>query len=210
MPGSSHAKTETQGRLRFHKQHQDAMTETIRYRYRLRFAKTIDLRFTGHLDLHRALERTLRRASLPLAYTQGFNPRPRLNLASALPLGFASECELADFWFEEELSADQILADLQLASPPGLQILALGIFFTIGLFIPFMNDAEHLARHNAANTLPVYLVANSLYVFSWGVLAYKMAGSIKDRVILLGGAFTVFLVLHFTLYAPLFPEFYWS
>jgi radical SAM-linked protein len=101
------------------------MTETIRYRYRLRFAKTIDLRFTGHLDLHRALERTLRRASLPLAYTQGFNPRPRLNLASALPLGFTSECELADFWFEEELPANQILADLQLASPPGLQILAL-------------------------------------------------------------------------------------
>jgi radical SAM-linked protein len=101
------------------------MTESIRYRYRLTFAKTVDLRFTGHLDLHHALERMLRRASLPLAYTQGFNPRPRLNLASALPLGFASDCELADFWLEEELPADQLLGDLRRASPPGLQILAL-------------------------------------------------------------------------------------
>ncbi len=101
------------------------MTEPIRYRYRLTFAKTVDLRFTGHLDLHHALERMLRRASLPLAYSQGFNPRPRLNLASALPLGFTSDCELADFWLEEDLPADQLLGDLRCASPPGLQILAL-------------------------------------------------------------------------------------
>jgi radical SAM-linked protein len=101
------------------------MTETTRYRYRLTFAKTVDLRFTGHLDLHRALERTLRRASLPLAYTQGFNPRPRLNVGSALPLGFAGECELADFWLDEEFPTDQLLGELRRASPPGLKIIAL-------------------------------------------------------------------------------------
>ena len=46
------------------------------------------MRFTGHLDLHRAWERTFRRAHLPLAYTQGFHPQPRIQLAGALPLGF--------------------------------------------------------------------------------------------------------------------------
>jgi radical SAM-linked protein len=44
------------------------------------------MRYTGHLDLHRAWERTFRRARLPLAYSQGFHPQPRLNLACALPL----------------------------------------------------------------------------------------------------------------------------
>ena len=45
------------------------------------FSKTDAMRYTGHLDLHRAWERTFRRAGLPLAYTQGFSPHPRINLA---------------------------------------------------------------------------------------------------------------------------------
>jgi radical SAM-linked protein len=45
------------------------------------------MRYTGHLDLYRTWERTLRRAGLPLAYSQGFKPHPRIVLACALPLG---------------------------------------------------------------------------------------------------------------------------
>ncbi len=70
------------------------MTEQERIRYRLRFHKTEAMRFTGHLDLHRALERTIRRSGLPLAYTRGFSPHPRLQLAAALPLGFVSRAEV--------------------------------------------------------------------------------------------------------------------
>ena len=80
------------------------------------------MRFTSHLDLHRAWERTFRRASLPLAYTQGFNPRPRINLASALPLGFTSQYEVTDVWLEERLSIDSITRALGIALPPGLEI----------------------------------------------------------------------------------------
>ncbi|HLE27799.1 MAG TPA: TIGR03936 family radical SAM-associated protein, partial [Anaerolineales bacterium] len=69
-------------------------------RLRLTFAKTAAMKFSGHLDLHKTWERTLRRARLPLAYSQGFNPQPRLQLASALPLGFTSECEVLDAWME--------------------------------------------------------------------------------------------------------------
>lgn len=80
------------------------------------------MRFTGHLDLHRAWERIFRRARLPLAYSQGFSPHPRINLASALPLGFTSEAELVDVWLEEDLPLDEIAKALQRAIPPGIQI----------------------------------------------------------------------------------------
>jgi len=92
-------------------------------RLRLTFAKTDAMRFTGHLDLHHTWERTFRRAGLPLAYSQGFNPHPRLNLASALPLGFTSECEVIDVWLEQEMSPDQVKAALRPALPPGLLLL---------------------------------------------------------------------------------------
>lgn len=91
-------------------------------RIRITFAKTEAMRFTGHLDLHRAWERAFRRAGLPLAYTQGFSPHPRLNLASALPLGFTGEQEIIDAWLEHDLPILEIQAALSAALPPGLKI----------------------------------------------------------------------------------------
>jgi len=81
------------------------------------------MRFTGHLDLHRAWERLIRRAGLPLAYSQGFSPHPRINLASALPLGFTSDCELVDIWLEQEITTEEIRLALAQAAPPGILIL---------------------------------------------------------------------------------------
>jgi len=91
-----------------------------------------------------------------------------------------------------------------------LQILALGIFFAVGVLIPFINDAEHLAKNGQAATIPIYVVANDLYVFWWGLLTYKLVRSIKVKAIVLSTLFFVFLILHFVFYAPMFPEFYWS
>ena len=92
-------------------------------RVRITFAKTDLMHFTGHLDLHRAWERLIRRAGLPLAYSQGFSPHPRINLASALPLGFTSDCELVDIWLEQEIDSDEIRLALVQAAPPGIIIL---------------------------------------------------------------------------------------
>jgi radical SAM-linked protein len=80
------------------------------------------MRFTGQLDLQRTWERTLRRARVPVAYTQGFNPRPKINLGAALPLGCVSECDLADVWLKEAWAIEELLRALQQASPPGLRI----------------------------------------------------------------------------------------
>ena len=80
------------------------------------------MRYTGHLDLHRAWERAFRRARLPLAYSQGFHPQPRLNLACALPLGFTSDCEVLDAWLEQELTSAHVQQALDPSLPPGIHI----------------------------------------------------------------------------------------
>ncbi|MBL8045532.1 MAG: DUF2344 domain-containing protein [Anaerolineales bacterium] len=91
-------------------------------RLRITFSKMAAMRYTGHLDLHVAWERTFRRARLPLVYSQGFHPQPKIQLASALPLGFTSECEMVDVWLEEVRDLVEVEAALKPAAPPGLPI----------------------------------------------------------------------------------------
>jgi radical SAM-linked protein len=91
-------------------------------RYRIQFSKTDRMRFTGHLDLILTWERSFRRAGLPLAYSQGFSPRPVLNLAAPLPLGYTSTGELGDFWLTEAIPADIFTEKLTRALPPGIEL----------------------------------------------------------------------------------------
>jgi radical SAM-linked protein len=93
-------------------------------RIRVTYTKGPSLRFTGHLDLQRLWERLLRRTRLPVRYSEGFHPRARLNLASALPLGFVSQEELLDFWMDEPLPLPEIQERLQAEAPPGLEVLS--------------------------------------------------------------------------------------
>lgn len=64
----------------------------------------------------------MRRAGLPLGYSQGYTPHPLLNLASPLPLGFTSKHELGDFWMSEICDLDEVTQALKKAVPPGIQI----------------------------------------------------------------------------------------
>ena len=92
-------------------------------RLRITFAKLNALRYTGHLDLHHIWERAARRAELPLAYSQGFHPQPKISLASALPLGFSSRCEVMDMRLAEDIPLEGLRERIQAAVPSGLQIL---------------------------------------------------------------------------------------
>lgn len=91
-------------------------------RLRITFAKLGALRYTGHLDLHKLWERAARRAELPLAYSQGFHPQPKMNIAAALPLGFSSRCEVLDMRLEHEIPLDGLLEKLQGTLPTGIQV----------------------------------------------------------------------------------------
>jgi len=92
-------------------------------RIRITFSKQGALRYTGHLDLHKLWERAARRAELPLAYSQGFHPQPKMNLAAALPLGFSSRCEMLDMRLERDIALDSLSERLNSTLPSGLQVL---------------------------------------------------------------------------------------
>jgi len=87
---------------------------------RLRFAKKGDLRLVSHHDLMRCVERALRRAGLPLARTQGFNPRPKFVFALALGLGIGAEREVLELDLSEPLEPAEVLERLVTVAPLGL------------------------------------------------------------------------------------------
>lgn len=91
-------------------------------RIRITFTKQGALRYTGHLDLHKVWERAARRAELPLAYSQGFHPQPKMNMAAALPLGFSSRCEVMDMRLEQDIPLENLPARLNTTLPSGLQV----------------------------------------------------------------------------------------
>jgi radical SAM-linked protein len=87
---------------------------------RLRFAKRGDLRLISHHDLMRCLERILRRAQIPMATSQGFNPRPKVVFTLALALGIEGHREVVELDLAEPLAPDEVLARLRATSPRGL------------------------------------------------------------------------------------------
>jgi radical SAM-linked protein len=93
-----------------------------RNRYRIRFTKTEAMRFTGHLDLQRAWERLLRRARIPIAYSAGFHPHPKIQIGAALPLGATGENELVDIETDAPVDPAETAARLNEAAPPGIRV----------------------------------------------------------------------------------------
>ena len=89
---------------------------------RLRYAKRGRLRFSSHRDFQRAFERALRRASVPMAYSAGFRPHPKISYANAAPTGVASEAEYIEIGLAARFDVDQLRADLDEAMPTGLDI----------------------------------------------------------------------------------------
>ncbi len=91
-------------------------------RLRITFGKRGALQYTGNLDIAKIWERALRRAGLPVLYSRGFTSRPRLQFATATPLGITSECELLDVWLREAVSPEEVPPRLRAVSPADLEI----------------------------------------------------------------------------------------
>lgn len=121
-------------------------------RVRITFSKQGPLRFIGHLDLHRMWERAMRRAELPLSYSQGFHPQPKISLAAALPLGFSSRGEVLDVRFNEDLSTEDITSRLQGSLPPDIKILRVE---TVDERAPALQTQVLSAAYNVHLTEPV-------------------------------------------------------
>lgn len=92
-------------------------------RVRIRYAKRGRLRFTSHRDFARAFERALRRAEVPMAYSAGFSPHPKISYVGAAPTGVASEAEYLEIGLAREVEVETLRAALDAALPDGLDIL---------------------------------------------------------------------------------------
>lgn len=93
-------------------------------RLRIRYAKRGRMRFTSVRDFQRALERALRRADVPVAFSQGFSPHPKISYLPAVPTGVASEAEYVEIAVQDRCDPDHVAATLDAALPDGLDIVA--------------------------------------------------------------------------------------
>ncbi|GAB4420023.1 MAG: hypothetical protein Fur0044_16700 [Anaerolineae bacterium] len=92
------------------------------HRLRLVFAKKKQIKYIGHLDLVLAWERALRRAQIPLAYSKGFNPRPKIQVASSLPVGTTGSAEIMDIITTHLVDPAEALARIRPALPVGIEL----------------------------------------------------------------------------------------
>ncbi|MEI7778997.1 MAG: TIGR03936 family radical SAM-associated protein [Actinomycetes bacterium] len=92
-------------------------------RVRVHHAKRGRLRFSSHRDFQRALERAIRRAGVPIAFSAGFSPHPRISYAGAAPTGVASEAEYLELALSQHVDPNQLALALDAALPPGFDVI---------------------------------------------------------------------------------------
>ncbi len=101
----------------------DRVAEPVQQRVRIRYAKRGRLRFASHRDFQRALERAIRRAGVPIAFSAGFSPHPRISYANAAPTGAASEAEYLEIGLTRPVAMERLRAALDAALPDGMDVL---------------------------------------------------------------------------------------
>ena len=91
-------------------------------RLRVTFTRGEDLKYITHLDLMRFWERALRRAGVPVAYSEGFSPHPQIALAAPLPVGVTSEAELMDVFLEEVMTPRAFVQKVEPELPASVRV----------------------------------------------------------------------------------------
>ena len=120
-------------------------------RLRVRFGRAAELKFISHLDLTRLWHRLLRRAGIELAYSEGFNPRPRLSLAVPLQIGVTSEAELMDLFTTKTTTPQDFSSAVQPQLPPGLAVFQV---FRIPLTVPALQASVTHVDYKVAVLVP--------------------------------------------------------
>ena len=92
-------------------------------RLRVTFSRGEEVRYLSHLDTMRMWERALRRADIPLAYSQGFSPHPKISIAAPLPIGVTSDGELMDIMLRKTISPYFFIKAMSEQMPRGIGII---------------------------------------------------------------------------------------
>lgn len=116
-------------------------------RIRLTYSKGQEQKYIGHLDMVRLWERALRRTDLPVAYSEGFNPRQQLGFGPPLSLGITSDHELIDIYFVIWVNPEAVKEELNKALPKGIKIFeAKNIFLNLASITAAIKTAEYEAE----------------------------------------------------------------
>jgi len=113
-------------------------------RLRIRFCREEEIKFISHLDIMRLWQRVLNRAGVPLAYSEGFNPHPRISLAAPLALGVISEAELMDIVLAKWVSPHSFTTAVGQQLPPGIEIYQV---YNIPLTMPSLQSQVRYAEY---------------------------------------------------------------
>ncbi|MEE8469697.1 MAG: TIGR03936 family radical SAM-associated protein [Dehalococcoidia bacterium] len=116
-------------------------------RLRLTFSMGEELKYISHLDLMRLWQRALRRADIPVVYSQGFSPHPRLSLAAPLAIGVSSSGELMDLFLERRVSPHFFIKTISKQLPRGIDISEVA---EVGLGLPSLQSQVRSAEYNVA------------------------------------------------------------
>jgi radical SAM-linked protein len=112
---------------------------------RMKFEKGDEVKYISHLDMMRTFERSLRRAKLPIAFTKGFNPRPKLTFSQALPVGVTSSSEFVDVEFNEKVEIDDVICRLNKYLPRGF-LVKYADFCNNDFPLHMLNCAKYIAK----------------------------------------------------------------
>lgn len=113
-------------------------------RLRIKFSRGDEIKFISHLDITRLWERALIRAQIQLAYSEGFNPHPKISLAAPLAVGITSEAELMDVFLKQPASPHWFTDAVSQQLPPGITIL--GVYQT-DLTLPSLQSQVRFAEY---------------------------------------------------------------
>lgn len=113
-------------------------------RLRISFSRGEEVKYLSHLDLMRLWERALRRAKMPLAYSQGFSPHPKISIAAPLPLGVTSETELADVILTKRVSPYYFMKVINGQLPRGIGVIGVT---QVAMQLPALQSQVRLAEY---------------------------------------------------------------
>jgi radical SAM-linked protein len=147
-------------------------------RVRITFSKAGQLKYIGHLDLYALWERAARRAGLPLAYTNGFHPQPKIYFASALPLGFTSLCEVVDLRLIQDVDLSDLAERLKAVMPSGISILNID---SVDELAPALQTQVIAAEYEVTLTETI-IVSDPSRLPAWSIGPGTGRGYLKQRI----------------------------
>jgi radical SAM-linked protein len=121
-------------------------------RLRIRFKRGPELKFISHLDIMRLWIRALRRAQIPLTYSEGFNPRPRISIAAPLSVGVTGENEFMDILVDRPVSPHWLMNTVNRQLPPGIEILEV---YPIAIPVPSLQSQVKSALYSVEVVIKV-------------------------------------------------------